>query len=140
MNTTSNQATDSNGSISKTKTMTRQAQIDKSSETKSFTVRTGGRKLTYVFRPRKRLSILLKFLIGIFGGQVLIWPGMAAAQGLAPNALPTGGSIGAGAASVNTVGNAMSVNLNCGGKDSGPAGASGAVRRFECTATGLTAL
>ncbi len=38
------------------------------------------------------------------------------------------------------VGNAMSVNLNCGGKDSGPAGASGAVRRFECTATGLTAL
>ena len=110
MNTTSNQATDSNGSISKTKTMTKQAQIDKSSETKSFTVRTGGRKLTYVFRPRKRLSILLKFLIGIFGGQVLIWPGMAAAQGLAPNALPTGGSIGAGAASVNTVGNAMSVN------------------------------
>lgn len=38
------------------------------------------------------------------------------------------------------VGNALSVNLNCGGKDSGPAGASGAVRRFECTSTGLAAL
>ncbi len=38
------------------------------------------------------------------------------------------------------IGNALSVSLNCGGKDSGPAGASGAVRRFECTSTGLTAL
>ncbi len=38
------------------------------------------------------------------------------------------------------VGNALSVSLNCGGKDSGPAGASGAVRRFECTSTGLAAL
>ncbi|MCW2586701.1 MAG: hypothetical protein JWN55_2217, partial [Frankiales bacterium] len=38
------------------------------------------------------------------------------------------------------VGNALSVSLNCGGRDSGPAGASGAVRRFECTAAGLTSL
>ena len=38
------------------------------------------------------------------------------------------------------VGNALPVNLNCGGKDSGPAGASGQVKRFMCTATGLTAL
>ncbi|MCU1592827.1 MAG: rane protein [Frankiales bacterium] len=39
-----------------------------------------------------------------------------------------------------TVGNALAVNLNCGGRDSGPAGASGKVRRFACTAAGLTAL
>jgi cytoskeletal protein RodZ len=38
------------------------------------------------------------------------------------------------------VGNALPVNLNCGGKDSGPAGGSGQVKRFMCTATGLTAL
>ena len=38
------------------------------------------------------------------------------------------------------VGNAAPVNLNCGGKDSGPAGGSGQVKRFMCTATGLTAL
>ena len=38
------------------------------------------------------------------------------------------------------VGNALPVNLNCGGKDSGPAGAAGQVKRFMCTATGLTAL
>ncbi len=38
------------------------------------------------------------------------------------------------------VGNAVAVNLNCGGVDSGPAGASGAVRRFECTAEGLHSL
>jgi cytoskeleton protein RodZ len=38
------------------------------------------------------------------------------------------------------VGNAQPVNLNCGGRDSGPAGGPGAVRRFECTATGLKAL
>lgn len=38
------------------------------------------------------------------------------------------------------VGNALAVNLNCGGRDSGPAGASGKVRRFACTAAGLTAL
>ena len=36
------------------------------------------------------------------------------------------------------VGNASAVNLNCGGKDSGPAGSQGAVRRFSCTAGGLT--
>lgn len=38
------------------------------------------------------------------------------------------------------VGNAVAVNLNCGGKDSGPAGGSGAIRRFECTAAGLRSL
>ena len=38
------------------------------------------------------------------------------------------------------VGNAVAVNLNCGGKDSGPAGSSGAIRRFECTAAGLRSL
>jgi cytoskeleton protein RodZ len=38
------------------------------------------------------------------------------------------------------IGNALPVNLNCGGKDSGPAGGSGQVKRFMCTATGLTAL
>ena len=35
------------------------------------------------------------------------------------------------------VGSALFVNLNCGGKDSGPAGARGAVMRFECTQAGL---
>ncbi len=35
------------------------------------------------------------------------------------------------------VGNASAVNLNCGGRDSGAAGSSGAVRRFACTASGL---
>lgn len=35
------------------------------------------------------------------------------------------------------IGNAQPVNLNCGGKDSGPAGARGAVKRFECTQAGL---
>jgi hypothetical protein len=35
------------------------------------------------------------------------------------------------------IGNAQPVNLNCGGKDSGPAGAKGAVKRFECTQAGL---
>jgi filamentous hemagglutinin family protein len=79
-------------------------------ETKSFTVRTGGRKLTYVIRPRKRFSNLLKFLIAIFGGQVILWPGMAAAQGLAANALPTGGSVVTGGATLNQAGNAMTVN------------------------------
>jgi cytoskeleton protein RodZ len=38
------------------------------------------------------------------------------------------------------VGNAQPVNVNCGGRDSGPAGGPGAVRRFECTAAGLTVL
>jgi cytoskeleton protein RodZ len=38
------------------------------------------------------------------------------------------------------VGNALAVNLNCGGRDSGPAGAPGAVRRFSCTAAGLQSL
>ena len=36
------------------------------------------------------------------------------------------------------VGNAGAVNLNCGGHDGGPAGGSGAVRRFYCSAKGLT--
>lgn len=36
------------------------------------------------------------------------------------------------------VGNAAAVDLNCGGKDSGPAGAAGAVVRFYCTKDGLT--
>lgn len=38
------------------------------------------------------------------------------------------------------VGNAFAVNLNCGGKDSGPAGGSGSVKRFACTSAGLAAL
>ena len=38
------------------------------------------------------------------------------------------------------VGNALAVNLNCGGRDSGPAGGPGAVRRFACTAAGLQSL
>ena len=38
------------------------------------------------------------------------------------------------------VGSALFVNLNCGGKDSGPAGARGAVMRFECTQAGLKTL
>jgi cytoskeleton protein RodZ len=38
-----------------------------------------------------------------------------------------------------TVGNALAVNLNCGGRDSGPAGGSGKVGHFTCTAAGLTA-
>lgn len=38
------------------------------------------------------------------------------------------------------IGNAAPVNLNCGGKDSGPAGARGQVKRFECTQAGLQPL
>lgn len=38
------------------------------------------------------------------------------------------------------LGNAQPVNLNCGGKDSGPAGGPGQVKRFMCTAAGLTTL
>lgn len=38
------------------------------------------------------------------------------------------------------VGNAAPVNLNCGGKDSGPAGGRGQVKRFECTQAGLKPL
>lgn len=38
------------------------------------------------------------------------------------------------------VGNALAVNLNCGGHDSGPAGGSGSVKRFACTSAGLAAL
>jgi cytoskeleton protein RodZ len=38
------------------------------------------------------------------------------------------------------IGNALPVNLNCGGRDSGPAGARGAVKRFECTQAGLKPL
>jgi cytoskeletal protein RodZ len=38
------------------------------------------------------------------------------------------------------VGNALPVNLNCGGKDSGPAGERGQVKRFECTQAGLKTL
>jgi filamentous hemagglutinin family protein len=79
-------------------------------ETKSFTVRTGGRKLTYVVRPRRRFSSLLKFLIAVFGGQVVLWPGMAAAQGLSATALPTGGAVQTGAATIGQAGNAMTVN------------------------------
>jgi cytoskeleton protein RodZ len=37
------------------------------------------------------------------------------------------------------VGNALPVNLNCGGKDSGPAGGAGQVKHFACTAAGLSA-
>jgi cytoskeleton protein RodZ len=37
------------------------------------------------------------------------------------------------------VGNALPVNLNCGGKDSGPAGGAGQVKHFLCTAAGLVA-
>lgn len=36
------------------------------------------------------------------------------------------------------VGNAGAVDLNCGGKDGGPAGGSGKVLRFTCTKDGLT--
>ena len=39
-----------------------------------------------------------------------------------------------------TVGNALAVNLNCGGRDSGPAGGSGKVKSFQCTAAGLKSL
>ena len=106
MNTSSSNLASGNSSGKSTMTKATQAQ-DKAT---SFTVRTGGRKLTYTFRPKKRLSMLLKFLIGIFGGQVLVWPGMAAAQGLAANALPTGGSVAAGQAGINTAGAAMTVN------------------------------
>jgi len=38
------------------------------------------------------------------------------------------------------VGNAMAVNLNCDGHDSGPAGRSGMVATFSCTDAGLTRL
>jgi cytoskeletal protein RodZ len=38
------------------------------------------------------------------------------------------------------IGNAAPVNLNCGGKDSGPAGGRGQVKRFECTQAGLKPL
>lgn len=38
------------------------------------------------------------------------------------------------------VGNALAVNLNCGGRDSGPAGGSGKVAHFACTAAGLQSL
>ncbi|MCW2543399.1 MAG: uncharacterized protein JWM40_951 [Frankiales bacterium] len=38
------------------------------------------------------------------------------------------------------VGNALAVNLNCDGHDSGPAGGSGRVAKFACTPDGLTAL
>lgn len=38
------------------------------------------------------------------------------------------------------IGNALPVNLNCGGKDSGPAGASGKVERYMCTSAGLKRL
>ena len=38
------------------------------------------------------------------------------------------------------VGNALAVNLNCDGHDSGPAGGSGRIAKFACTPTGLTAL
>ena len=38
------------------------------------------------------------------------------------------------------VGNGLAVNLNCGGRDSGPAGSSGSVKRFACTSGGLAAL
>ncbi|MBK8071780.1 MAG: filamentous hemagglutinin N-terminal domain-containing protein [Ramlibacter sp.] len=108
MNTTNTSSTvsENTDSLKKSRTMTKQQQA----EQKSFTVRTGGRKLTYVFRPRKRFSSLLKFLLAIFGGQVVLWPGMATAQGLSPNALPTGGSVAAGQAGINSVGNAMTVN------------------------------
>jgi filamentous hemagglutinin family protein len=104
----SNSVADFGNTLGKQKIMTKATQAEQ--KVTSFTVRTGGRKMTYTFRPRKRMSMLLKFLIGVFGGQVLIWPGMAAAQGLAANALPTGGSVAAGQAGINTVGNAMTVN------------------------------
>jgi filamentous hemagglutinin family protein len=108
MNTTNTSSTvsENTDSLKKSRTMTKQQQA----EQKSFTVRTGGRKLTYVFRPRKRFSSLLKFLLAIFGGQVVLWPGMATAQGLSPNALPTGGSVAAGQAGINAVGNNMTVS------------------------------
>jgi cytoskeletal protein RodZ len=38
------------------------------------------------------------------------------------------------------VGNALAVNLNCDGHDSGPAGGSGMVAKFACTPEGLTSL
>jgi transcriptional regulator with XRE-family HTH domain len=38
------------------------------------------------------------------------------------------------------LGNAQPVNLNCGGKDSGPAGGPGEVERYMCTAAGLKRL
>ncbi|RYX88451.1 MAG: filamentous hemagglutinin N-terminal domain-containing protein, partial [Comamonadaceae bacterium] len=90
----------------KSRTMTKIQQA----ETKSFTVRTGGRKLTYVFRPRRRFSALLKFLLAIFGGHVVMWPGIATAQSIANNALPTGGQVQAGAATLGQAGNAMTIN------------------------------
>ena len=37
------------------------------------------------------------------------------------------------------VGNAGAVNLVCGGKDLGPAGGAGKVRRFTCNASGIVA-
>ncbi|MCU1587816.1 MAG: uncharacterized protein JWN31_1309 [Frankiales bacterium] len=38
------------------------------------------------------------------------------------------------------IGNALAVNLNCDGHDSGPAGGSGRIAKFACTPDGLTAL
>jgi len=93
--------------MNKSRTLTKK---DQAAETRSFTVRTGGRKLTYVIRPRRRFSALLKFLIAIFGGQVVLWPGLAAAQGLSANALPTGGTVVTGGASIGTQGSSMTIN------------------------------
>ena len=67
---------------------------------------SGGKTLTYIFRPPRRLSALLKALLGTLIATVSHY---GAAQTLSANALPTGGAVGAGAGTITTTGSAMKV-------------------------------
>ena len=64
----------------------------------------GGRTLTYVFRPRRRLSALLMTLLGSLMATISSY-----AQTLSANALPQGGNVANGAAAITTHGAAMKV-------------------------------
>ena len=64
----------------------------------------GGKTLTYIFRPRKRLSRLLSWLLSTLVATV---SGHAYAQ--SANALPTGGAVGAGSGTITQTGANMQI-------------------------------
>ncbi|MDP2834180.1 MAG: filamentous hemagglutinin N-terminal domain-containing protein [Pseudomonadota bacterium] len=72
-----------------------------SQASKSITVRMGGKKMTYTFRPRRALSALLSALVASISGH---------AFALDADALPTGGNITAGTGSISQAGANMQIN------------------------------
>jgi filamentous hemagglutinin family protein len=89
--------------------MTTAARKEENKARTSFTVRlSGGKRMTYILRPRRIISRLTALLLTLVGAL----PGPAAA--LDSNALPTGGSVSSGSASISTSSNNKSMTVTQG--------------------------